>query len=63
MKSFEQIAKAMYGAWAKEYRKHNFDPPLWITLTPAAQAAWIAAARQAVAMRQAPMLAPTRSTV
>ena len=49
MKSFEQIAKAMYGAWAKEYRKHNFDPPLWITLTPAAHAAWIAAARQAVA--------------
>ncbi len=50
MKSYEQIAKAMYEAWEKSIRRETGIELLsWSALPTLEQQAWIAAARQAVA--------------
>lgn len=52
MKSYEQIAKAMYAAFIKERKARGScgtDYLSWEGLSPDQQACWIAAARQAAA--------------
>lgn len=50
MKSFEQIAKAMYSAWCAEAARQSGKLYVaWSEQAPHLQQAWIAAARQAAA--------------
>lgn len=47
MKSFEQIARAMYAAYCESLPDIGFSKPGWETLSAYMQGAWIAAAKRA----------------